>query len=117
MTGVQTCALPICSQLYAEAAWKYQPIGFKTALEVRHNSKVYANDANTAKVDDYVIFSLRGQFSQQYKDWTLTEYARIDNLFDEKYVGSVRVNDTNSRFYEPAPGRNWILGVKAAHNF
>ncbi len=105
------------SQLYAEAAWKYQPIGFKTALEVRHNSKVYANDANTAKVDDYVIFSLRGQFSQQYKDWTLTEYARIDNLFDEKYVGSVRVNDTNSRFYEPAPGRNWILGVKAAHNF
>ncbi len=105
------------SQLYAEAAWKYQPIGFQTALEMRYNSKVYANDANTASVDDYVILSLRGQFRQKYKDWTLTEYARIDNLFDEKYVGSVRVNDTNSRFYEPAPGRNWILGVKASHNF
>ncbi len=105
------------SQLYAEAAWKHQPIGFQTALEMRYNSKVYANDANTASVDDYTIFSLRGQFRQKYKDWTLTEYARIDNLFDEKYVGSVRVNDTNSRFYEPAPGRNWIMGIKASHNF
>lgn len=105
------------SQLYAEAAWKYQPIGLQTALELRHNSKVYANDANTANVDEYTIFSVRGQFRQKYNDWTLTEYVRIDNLFDEKYVGSVRVNDTNSRFYEPAPGRNWILGVKASHNF
>jgi iron complex outermembrane receptor protein len=105
------------SQLFAEAAWKHQPIGFQTALEMRYNSKVYANDANTASVDDYTIFSLRGQFRQKYKDWTVTEYARIDNIFDEKYVGSVRVNDANNRFYEPAPGRNWIMGVKATHAF
>ncbi len=105
------------SQLFAEAAWKYQPLGFQTGLEMRYNSKVYANDANTASVDDYTIFSLRGQFRQKVRDWTVTEYARIDNLFDEKYVGSVRVNDTNSRFYEPAPGRNWILGVKANYAF
>ncbi len=105
------------SQLFAEAAWKYQPLGFQTGVEMRYNSKVYANDANTASVDDYTIFSLRGQFRQKVRDWTVTEYARIDNLFDEKYVGSVRVNDTNSRFYEPAPGRNWILGVKANHQF
>ena len=39
------------------------------------------------------------------------------NLFDEKYVGSVRVNDANSRFYEAAPGRNWIMGVKASLSF
>jgi len=105
------------SQLYAEAAWKHQPLGFQTSLEVRYNSKVFAKDDNTASVDSYTIFSLRGQFRQKYRDWTLTEYARIDNLFDEKYVGSVRVNDTNSRFYEPAPGRNWIVGVKANYVF
>ena len=84
---------------------------------MRYNSKVYVNDANSASVDEYTIFSVRGQFRQRYNDWTLTEYARIDNLFDEKYVGSVRVNDTNSRYYEPAPGRNWIMGVKASLNF
>jgi iron complex outermembrane recepter protein len=70
-----------------------------------------------SSVDEYTIFSVRGQFRQRYNDWTLTEYARIDNLFDEKYVGSVRVNDANSRFYEPALGRNWIMGVKASLNF
>jgi iron complex outermembrane receptor protein len=105
------------SQLFAEAAWKYQPIGFQTALEMRYNSKVYVNDANTANVSEYTIFSLRGQFRQRLNDWTITEYARIDNIFDEKYVGSVRVNDANSRFYEPAPGRNWIMGIKATHSF
>ena len=46
-----------------------------------------------------------------------TECGRIDNLFDENYVGTVRVNDANSRFYEPALGRNWIMGVKASLNF
>jgi iron complex outermembrane receptor protein len=105
------------SQLFGELAWKHQPIGFQTALEMRYNGKVYVNDANSASVDEYTIFSVRGQFRQRYNDWTLTEYARIDNLFDEKYVGSVRVNDANSRFYEPAPGRNWIMGVKASLNF
>lgn len=105
------------SQFYAEAAWKHQPIGFQAALEMRYNSKIYANDANTASVDEYTIFSVRSQLRQKYKDWTLTEYARLDNLFDEKYVGSVRVNDTASRFYEPAPGRNWIAGVKATYHF
>lgn len=105
------------SQLYAEAAWKHQPIGFQATLEARYNSKVYVNDTNSASVDEYTIISLRGQFRQKYKDWTLTEYARIDNLFDEKYIGSVRVNDTNTRFYEPAPGRNWIIGVKANYVF
>ncbi len=105
------------SQLFGEIAWKHQPIGFQTALEMRYNSKVYVNDANSASVDEYTIFSVRGQFRQRYNDWTLTEYARIDNLFDEKYVGSVRVNDANSRYYEPAPGRNWIMGVKASLNF
>ena len=27
--------------------------------------------------------------------------------------GSVIVNDGNGRFFEPAPGRNWTLGLSA----
>jgi iron complex outermembrane receptor protein len=38
-------------------------------------------------------------------DRSLTEYASVDNLADRRYVGSVIVNKTNSRFFEPAPGR------------
>ncbi len=42
----------------------------------------------------------------------LTAYARVDNLTDERYVGSIIVNQASAQFYEPAPGRNWTLGLR-----
>jgi iron complex outermembrane receptor protein len=105
------------SQIYLEAAWKYQPLNFQTALEARYASKTYVNDTNTDAVPDYTIYSVRGSFQQRQGNWKFTEYARIDNIFDQSYIGSVRVNDANNRFFEPAPGRNWIIGVKANYMF
>ena len=105
------------TQIYAEAAWKYQPVNFQTALEVRHNSKVYVNDINTDMAPSSTIISARASLQQIVNSWRITEYARIDNLFDKDYIGSIRVNDTNTRFFEPAPGRNWIAGVKATYTF
>jgi iron complex outermembrane receptor protein len=105
------------SQIYAELAWKYQPMNFQTAVEARYNSKVYVDDTNTDAAPDYTIYSIRGSFQQRQGNWKFTEYARIDNIFDQNYIGSIRVNDTNTRFFEPAPGRNWIMGVKANYMF
>jgi len=105
------------SQIYAETAWKYQPLNFQSAIEMRYNSKTYVDDINSDIAPDYTIYSIRGSFQQKQGNWKFTEYARIDNIFDQNYIGSVRVNDTNSRFYEPAPGRNWIMGVKANYMF
>jgi iron complex outermembrane receptor protein len=41
----------------------------------------------------------------------------VDNVTDRRYVGSVIANDGNGRFFEPAPGRNWTLGISAQHAF
>ena len=42
----------------------------------------------------------------------------VQNLFDKHYVGSVAVNAAGTlataKFYEPAPGRTWIIGLSAA---
>jgi iron complex outermembrane receptor protein len=32
-------------------------------------------------------------------------------------VGSVIVNEGNQRYFEPAPGRTWLVGVNAAYAF
>jgi iron complex outermembrane receptor protein len=40
-----------------------------------------------------------------------SEYVRLNNIADKKYVGSVIVGDTNQRYFEPAPGRNWFVGA------
>jgi iron complex outermembrane receptor protein len=45
------------------------------------------------------------------------EYARVNNVFDRTYIGSVIVGDSNKRYYEPAPGRNWVLGASVQYQF
>jgi iron complex outermembrane recepter protein len=105
------------TQIYGEIAWQYRPIGFRTALEARYNSKIYVNDTNTESAPSYTIFNLRAGFEQQLNGWRLSEFIRVENLGDREYIGSIRVNDGNGRFYEPAAGRNWLLGLSAAYQF
>lgn len=105
------------SQVYGEIAWKYQPFGFHTAFEGRHNSRVYVNDTNTDNAPSYTIFNVRAGFEQNVKNWRFSEYLRVENLFDKDYIGSVRVNDSNLRFFEPAAGRNYLLGLSANYKF
>jgi len=104
-------------QLYAELAYRYRPYQLETAIEGRYNSKVFINDLNKDAAPAYTIFSIRASLQQVQGKWKFTEYARIDNLFDQTYIGSVRVNDGNTRFFEPAPGRNYFVGVKASYMF
>ena len=49
--------------------------------------------------------------------WELNAYARVDNLFDKRYAGSVIVNESNGRYYEPAAGRSLGAGVGVAYRF
>jgi iron complex outermembrane receptor protein len=105
------------TQLYGEASWKAPTFGFSTAIEGRYNSKVYVNDANTESAPSYTIFNVRAGFQQNVNNWRFSEYLRVENIFDKDYIGSTRVNDSNSRFYEPAAGRNYMVGVSASYRF
>ncbi|OGV77545.1 MAG: hypothetical protein A3I83_09255 [Methylotenera sp. RIFCSPLOWO2_02_FULL_45_14] len=104
--------------LYVEVSWKYEPMGFSTALEARANSKTYvAFKPQYGKADGYAVAAWRGGFTQKVNNWKFNEFVRIENLFDKNFVGSVRISDLNGRYYEPAPGRNWLLGLNASYKF
>lgn len=105
------------TQIYGEISWRAPSIGFFTAFEGRHNSKVYVDDRNTDTAPSYTIFNLRAGFEQKLANWNLKEYLRVENMFDKEYIGSVRVNDSNSRFFEPAQDRNYLLGLSASYKF
>lgn len=105
------------SQVYGEVAWKYPTLGFFSALEGRHNSQVYVNDINTDKAPSYTIFNIRAGFEQNLRSWRLKEYVRIENITDKDYISSVRVNDGNALFFEPAAGRNYLVGLSAQYKF
>jgi iron complex outermembrane receptor protein len=38
-------------------------------------------------------------------------YGGINNLFNTTYYDNIRLNAFGGRFYEPAPGRNFYLGL------
>jgi iron complex outermembrane receptor protein len=105
------------TQLYGEVAWKYVPLGFQAALEGRHNSEVYVDDINSDTASSYTIFNLRAGFTQKLGAWSLSEFLRVENMFDKEYIGGVRINDNNLRFFEPAAERNYLLGLSANYTF
>lgn len=75
------------------------------------------DDRNTDAAPDAVVFNLRASLSQDVGRWKVREFVRVDNVADRRTVGSVIVNEGNSRFFEPAPGRTWLVGVCAAYRF
>jgi iron complex outermembrane receptor protein len=50
-------------------------------------------------------------------NWRFSEFARVNNLFDQAYIGAVYVNDANQRFYAPAAERNYLVGLSGAYQF
>jgi len=100
--------------LYAGLTWAYAPRGFTSTLEVVSRAQIFAADRNSEAAAAYTIASLRFGFTQQSRHWRFTEYARIDNLTNHSYVGSVIVNEANSRYFEPEPGRSADLMFTAA---
>ena len=91
--------------------------GLRGGVEGRYLSKVYVNDANADAASGYFIASANIGYGMRLGAWELSSFARVDNLLNRQYIGSVIVNEGNSRFFEPAPGRTWTAGVSAAFSF
>ena len=106
------------ANLFAELAWKDTLDRVGAALESVASNQVYAEDSNSEKpAPGYTVFNARFNAKQNVGNWRFKEFARLNNLFDKTYVGSVIVGDSNKRYYEAAPGRNWLLGVSAMYSF
>jgi iron complex outermembrane receptor protein len=96
----------------------WQPeTGFNAGLDVRYIDKLYVDDINSDAAPSYTLTSANVGYVWKNTDWKVRTFARVDNLFDEDYVGSVIVNDGNGRFFEPADGVNWSAGLSVTKAF
>ena len=97
---------------YGEVSWTPPGVPwFSTALEVQYVDKIYVNDRNSDFAPAYTVVNLRAGIEQRWGNARLRAFARVNNVADRNYVGSVIVGDTNGRFFEPAPGRNYFFGA------
>lgn len=86
-------------------------------LSAQQRSPIFTADNNQvyAPAFNAVDMSAQGNFPIKYVqfDWWL----KLANIADKNYVGSVVVNQTNGRAFEPALGRNFSAGIKLTQQF
>ena len=115
--GNRIPAVPAAT-LFGELAWKDPLTGLSAGVETIARGKMYVEDSNTQQAaPGYALINLRVGAEQKSGPWVFKQFVRVDNLFDRQYIGSVVVGDANGRFYEPAPGRNWLAGVSVRYRY
>ena len=103
---------------WAQAAWTPGWLPGEVAAEWRAMDRTAVNDTNTEWAGGYGIANLRWshRFDLGAAD-ALEVLARVDNLFDRVYSGSVIVNDANGRYYETGSPRAGLLSVRWLHRW
>lgn len=114
------------NKLFGELAFHLPQDAINVGVEVLGLSQMYAADDNnaTSNAAGYVIANVRAFAKQNLNHWNFTEFARLNNVSDVQYVGSVIINQqtsingqTTHQYFEPAVGRNWVLGASASYLF
>lgn len=85
------------------------PSGHFLALEERVESATPVTDANDARSPGYAVTNVRAATHVR----GVGVFGGIGNLFGRLYNTSVVINAAGGRYYEPAAGRTFYLGVEA----
>ena len=115
-TGCNTVAagsrLPGVPSQQWNARVQYRPGAWQWAAEVVASSDTVVNDLATERAPGYALLNLEMSRRWTTAQGTLRAFARIDNALDQRYIGSVIVNDGNQRFFEPGPDRRYNVGLQ-----
>jgi iron complex outermembrane receptor protein len=125
VTGANTAVVPSGNRVpgvpnyyvFGNLQYRHAPWGLTTALEAIWSGPVEVNDFNSESAPSYFIANIWAGLEQRVRGWRFREFVRVNNLFDEEYIGAVVVGDANGRYYAPAPTRNFLFGVSAAYTF
>ncbi|MDA0754086.1 MAG: TonB-dependent receptor, partial [Candidatus Marinimicrobia bacterium] len=74
-------------------------------------SEIFADNLNKDSIDSYNIINL--SYSKRiFKNSEV--FIGVNNLANEDYFDNIRINAFGKRYYEPAPDRNYYLGINLA---
>ena len=97
-------------QAYARLQWT--PADWQWAVEASASSDTVVNDLASERAPGHALLHLQGGRRWRLAAGELQAFARLDNVLDQAYIGSVIVNDGNGRYYEPGPGRRASVGLQ-----
>lgn len=104
------------NQIYAELNYQH-PSGFYAVWDVLWTDQIYVNDANSELSGAYTVSNLRAGYKHNLGNWSVSPFVGLNNLFDERYIGNIRVNAFGGRYYEAAPDFNFYAGLSLRYHF
>jgi iron complex outermembrane recepter protein len=100
------------SNAYAALRWG-EDLGLHANVNAQYVSNVATNDLNTVLAPSYTLFGADAGYGFDTRHYRVNGFLRINNLLNRHYVGSVIVDDSNSRYFEPGPGFDVMVGFTA----
>ncbi|WP_133951508.1 TonB-dependent receptor [Rhodanobacter sp. TND4FH1] len=88
-------------------------LGWREGITLSGVGAVNVDDMGTQHAAGYALVDLDASYVFALgKTSRLQLSARVDNMANRRYIGSVIVNDGNGRYYEPGPDRSFMLGAQ-----
>jgi iron complex outermembrane receptor protein len=87
-------------------------VGWHARVEGIHVGEVPVNNFDDERAAAYAVFGASAGYGFTAGDGEGRVFLAVDNLGDRTYAGSVIVNESNRRYYEPAPGRGFTVGIE-----
>ncbi|MEO8307225.1 MAG: TonB-dependent receptor [Pseudomonadota bacterium] len=104
--------IPGVAEHQGQMKLEWTPGAWSTTLEFVAISSLNANETGTVAAPGYGLLHFEVGRNWRIASGELRGFARIENLLDRNYVGSVIVNEGNSRFYEAGPERAATVGAQ-----
>jgi len=112
---------------YSELAY-YHPEGYYAAFELQFVDEIHVNNAyiddlgslitQIETTNDYLLGNLRLGYSMVSEGGTeFNPFIGINNIFDQKYFGNIRVNEGRHKFFEPAPELSIYAGLAIGFDY
>ena len=95
---------------YLAARWG-RASGWQATFDAQSMDAVSVDNTGGPRADGYTVFGASAAYVFASAQGEGRVFAGIANLFDRRYIGSVIVNETSGRSFEPAPGRSLLVGM------
>ena len=107
-------ALPGIPQHWLNLTMRAQPAALHGAwaeVQQSRSSGYFVSDTLSTRAAPWWSTNVRAGWEGTAGGMRLAPFVGIQNAFNHLYVSSVVINAARDRFYEPAPGRNFYVGL------
>jgi iron complex outermembrane receptor protein len=98
------------SMIYLAASWE-NGNGWHAGVTGQYVSSMAVDNVGDARAHPYTVFDADAGYEFRHHRPDARAFVRIGNIFSRRYAGSVIVNESNGRYFEPAPGRTFLVGM------